>query len=66
MHGMPIFLRLAAPLRFAARRKGTGVYRLPVGFARAKGARFTHGYILAAASRLTLLNSYECCKASFL
>ena len=34
-------------------------YRQPVGFARAVGARFTHGYALAAATRLTLLNSYN-------
>jgi hypothetical protein len=45
-----VFLRLAAPLRYAARRKGMWENAYPVGFARAEGARFTHGYILAAAN----------------
>jgi hypothetical protein len=45
-----VFLRLAAPLRYAARRKGMWKNACPVGFARADGARFTHGYVLAAAN----------------
>jgi hypothetical protein len=39
-----VFLRHAAPLRYAARRKGTGGTACTVGFARTIGARFTHGY----------------------
>ncbi|MBQ9368145.1 MAG: hypothetical protein IJT83_10215 [Victivallales bacterium] len=47
---MLVFLRLAAPLRYVARRKGMWENAYPVGFARPEGARFTHGYVLAAAN----------------
>ncbi|MBQ6471936.1 MAG: hypothetical protein IJJ33_08130 [Victivallales bacterium] len=47
---MLVFLRLAAPLRCAARRKGMRENSYPVGFARAEGARFTHGYVFATAN----------------
>ena len=47
---LALFLRLAASLRYAARREVIGGIACPVGFARAKGARFTHGYVLVAAN----------------
>ena len=49
---LAVFLRRAAPLRFAVRRKGILGTAYLVGFARASGARSTHGYALAAATRL--------------
>ena len=44
------FCAFAAPLRYLARRKGMWENAYPVGFARAESARFTHGYVLAAAN----------------
>ena len=50
----------ALPLRFATRHGAKElVGTCPVGFARAEGARSTHGYVPAAATRLTLRNSYR-------
>ena len=48
----------AVPLRYAARRKETGDTACPRVSLAPKGARFTHGYALAAAMRLILLNGY--------
>ena len=50
----------ALPLRFATRHGAKElVGTCPVGFARAEGARSTHGYVPIAAMRLTFLNSYK-------
>ena len=48
-----LLLRRAASLRGTTHKKHWGNY--PVGFARAEGARSTHGYGLVAAARLALL-----------
>ena len=56
-HRLPDFLRLAAPMRFTARRRKTE-YRLPMGFARAEGTHFIHCYILATATQFSFKNDY--------
>ncbi|MBR4676223.1 MAG: hypothetical protein IKP00_17335 [Victivallales bacterium] len=47
-------MRLAAPLRYAARRKGTGGIVCPWVTLAATRLRFTHGYALAAAYAASL------------